>query len=535
MRLLQGLLVLMVAGSTGLAQTEGREVRKLSLEDSIAIALQHNLDIQIRQYDPEIVHFNLGAVYGSYDPIFSAAGDHDYNQSPGGFDPQGRPFGGTETESDSFRSALQGILPWGLAYNLGVNLTDTYGTRPELSQVVTGTQLITNTFFDVQNNQTVQFLSTNFVSDVVAIREPFENTSGSVGLFTLRQPLLRNFWIDNTRLQIQLEKRNIQISELELKNQIMTTVTAVEQAYYNLIFAQENVKVQQKALELAERLLSENRKRVEVGALAPLDEKQAESQVASSRADLLAAQGTEDTQQRILKNLLSDDYTEWKDVFIAPTATLFAMPQQFNLQDSWQRGLTLRPDLQQQKLNVEKQGLVVRYNRNQLYPQLDLVGTYGYNASSDEFSGALGQFSNFENPFWSYGAQISMPLTQTSARNNYKASKATKEQIQLQLKQLEQVVLISIENAIANARTSFQRVDATRQARLYAEAALEAEQKKLESGKSTSFVVLQLQRDLTQARSAEIRALADYNIALSQVALNEGSTLEHRKITLEVK
>jgi outer membrane protein TolC len=341
--------------------------------------------------------------------------------------------------------------------------------------------------------------------------------------------------IDSTRLQIFLDKQNLKISELDLRFQLITTITAVEQAYYDLIFSRENVKVQQKALELADRLLTENKKRVEVGALAPLDEKQAESQAAASRADLLAALGNADTQQRVLKNLLSDDYMQWKDVTIEPTVAMLAMPEKFDLQESWRRGLSQRPDLLQQKLSLDKQGFVVRYQRNQLFPQLDLIGTYGYNASSTEFSGALDQIARRDNPFWSYGAQMTIPLSQRSARNNYKAAKATKEQIELQVKQLEQTVLIQIENAIALANTDFQRVSATREARVYSEAALEAEQKKLESGKSTSFEVLRLQRDLTSSRSAEIRALADYNIALAQIALNEGATLERRKVTLEFK
>ena len=102
-------------------------------------------------------------------------------------------------------------------------------------------------------------------------------------------------------------------------------------------------------------------------------------------------------------------------------------------------------------------------------------------------------------------------------------------------KQLEQSVLIAIENAVADGRTSLERTEATRQAALYAEAALKAEQLKLDSGKSTSFQVLELQSKLTSARTAEIRALADYNIALAVIALNEGSTLERRNVTLKVK
>jgi outer membrane protein TolC len=532
------MLLLALAGLsvTTMAQTNAvRNVRRMSLEDCIEVSLEHNLNIQIRRFNPEIARFALGAVYGAYDPVFSASGEHDYSRSPGGIDPQGRPFGGTETDSDRFSTGIQGFTPWGLSYNLGGNITDQYGTRPTLGSVPSGTALVTNTFFDIANNQTVQFLSTNTTSSLVSIREPFETTFGSVGLFQLRQPLLKNFWIDSTRLQIYLDRRNIRISELDLRLEIMTSITSVERAYYNLIFAQENIKVQQKALELAERLVAENRKKVEVGALAPLEEKQAEAQAAGNRAELLNALGTEDTLQRVLKALLSDDYSQWKDVSIQPTITLVALPERFDLHESWQRGLAQRPDLQQERLSLDKQAYIVRYQKNQLYPQLDLIGTAGYNASGKEYSGAFDQFANRDNPFWSYGAQLNIPLMRSNARNNYRSAKATKEQIELQVKQLEQNVLIQIEDSIAVANTRFQQVTATREARIYAEAALEAEQKKLESGKSTSFEVLRLQRDLTTARSAEIRALADYNIALAEIALNEGSTLERRHVTLESK
>ncbi|PYJ59941.1 MAG: hypothetical protein DME24_11245, partial [Verrucomicrobia bacterium] len=213
-----------------------------------------------------------------------------------------------------------------------------------------------------------------------------------------------------------------------------------------------------------------------------------------------------------------------------------AVPQSFNKQESWERGLSLRPDLLQAKLSLEKQGYVVRFQKNQLFPQLDLFGTYGFNAgNTPEYSGALGQFQRGTSPFYSAGAQVTLPLRNAGARNNYKAAKATKAQITLQLKQLEQTVLVQIENAIAIAVTSFERIKATREASRYAQDALEAEQKKLENGKSTNFEVLQLQKNLTAARSAEIRALADYNIALAELALNEGTTLERRHVTLEVK
>jgi outer membrane protein TolC len=317
----------------------------------------------------------------------------------------------------------------------------------------------------------------------------------------------------------------------------MTTVTSVENAYFNLIYAADSVVVQQKALELAERLLAENKKRVEVGAMAPLDEKQAEAEVASRRADLLTAQRAYLDQQNALKNLVTDDYGSWHGTRIEPAAKLDASPYVPNLTDSWARGLTMRPDIEQFRVDLERQDITIRYQKNQLYPQLDLVGTYGYQAGGvAEFSDAITQISDRDNPFYSIGAQFSIPLGGNRAtRNNLRAARTTKAQAVLELKKLEQNVMVEIDNAVGQVRTSFQKVEATRQARIYAQAALEAEQKKLENGKSTSFQVLQLQRDLVSAASSEIRALADYNIARALLALAEGSTLERSGIALQVR
>ena len=127
------------------------------------------------------------------------------------------------------------------------------------------------------------------------------------------------------------------------------------------------------------------------------------------------------------------------------------------------------------------------------------------------------------------------PLANVSARATFKKSKLELEGLKLTLKNLEQKIMVTIDNDIRQAQSGYERVGATRAAREYATDALDAEQKKLESGKSTSFVVLQLTRDLTSARSAEISALANYNNALAQLALDEGATLERRHVTLEIK
>jgi outer membrane protein TolC len=138
-------------------------------------------------------------------------------------------------------------------------------------------------------------------------------------------------------------------------------------------------------------------------------------------------------------------------------------------------------------------------------------------------------------PFYSYGGQLIFPIGNTGARATYRKSKLTMEQYVLTLKKLEQTIMITIDNDITQAKSSYQQVAATRAAREYAADALDAEQKKLESGKSTTYTVLQMQRDLTTARGNEIQALDNYNKALSQLSLDEGSTLQRLSINIEVK
>lgn len=494
MRFITLVLTVLLATSAASSRAAEPTVRVLSLEDCIKIALEHNLDIQIEQLNPDIAAFDLRANYGSFEPALTLSGSHSKVEA----------INGDKSETDSFGSAIGGLLPWGMDYSLGLRMNDNFGT-------------------------TLDAVGTNFT------RNPFEGASANAGFFQVRQPLLRDFLIDRTRLNIYVAKNRLKTSEMFLRQQIMTTITQVERAYYNFIFSEENVKVQEKALQLAEQLVADQRRRVELGALAPLDEKQAESQAAARRADLLAARVSRDFAHRELKGLLSDAYNEWMNATIQPTETLTAIPQQFDLSKSWRKGEVSRPDLIMARIELENQDRNVRLARNQRLPSLDIVGDAGYAGAGREFSSAFTQVRRTDYPYYTYGLEMSIPIGNTVARNNHRIAKTTREQQALRYKQAEQNALISIENAVATGRTSLERTEATRQAALYADEALKAEQMKLEKGKSTSFFVLELQAALTAARSAEIRALADYNIALATIALEEGSTLERRNVTLKVK
>ncbi len=243
MQVTRSLLAALVAVAALPLTGEETRTRQLSLEDCIQMALQHNLDIQVVRREPQIAQLNLSLAYAGYDPVFSAGYNHYFNQNPGSFNPNINLFiPGSETESDVANLGLSGLLPTGLSYSLTGSAAESEGSQ---KSVVLGT-----------------------VVDV-----PFQNANSSAGI-QMRQPLLKNFWIDGTRLNVTLSRRNLKISDLAVQRQIMATVAAVEQNYYQLIASIESVKVQEMALQLAQKLLAENRKRVEVGVLAPLDEKE---------------------------------------------------------------------------------------------------------------------------------------------------------------------------------------------------------------------------------------------------------------------
>ena len=176
----------------------------------------------------------------------------------------------------------------------------------------------------------------------------------------------------------------------------------------------------------------------------------------------------------------------------------------------------------------------MKLRKNQLWPELDLVGSYRVaELNNVGYGRAIGDLGYGRNPTYSYGVQMEIPLGNRAARARLSSAKAVKERSLMDYKKLEQQIMVDIDDAVKLIRSDFERVEATRAARAFAQEALAAEQKKLENGKSTSFLVLQFQRDLTVRSSDEIKALADYNNALAELANREGTSMERNHINMK--
>lgn len=507
---LAGLVVTIPLLAGGQSTKQFSAARPVSLRQCFDLALARNLDLQIEHLNSEIAGFNLFSSYGVYVPSLSARAEHDFISSPSDFDPKkaGLDFP-YQMQNDLVEPGLKGKLPTGLSYGLNA-YTREDNARTDLS-----------------------FDPNSFKTYPGGIRNT--NNYYSEARLDLQQHLLRDFWIDADREQILLRRKDVKISQHALRFQIMKTLLAVELSYNDLLTARESVRVQEKALQLREQLVAETRRRVQVGDLPPLDAEQAETQLELTRTALTAANEFYVSTQNILKGLLTDDFRSLMDVELVPTDALLAVEQTVNRSESFARAMENRPDLAEARLAVEKSDVAVRFRKNQLFPNLDLVGSYGGLGVADQAGSSINNAFSFGNQEYSYGVVLSFPLSNVSERGYYRASKAARQIAQLELKKAEEALLLQIADFVNRAQSRFAQVTSTRKARVFAESALAAEVKKLQNGLSTAFFVLQLQETLTAARTAEIQAIADYNKVLAQLSFAEASILEKHHLSLEGK
>jgi len=448
----------------------GAEERTLSLGECVLLALDHNLDLQSGRGDPLVSAQNLREAAAGYEPSFRVRSEYRSTTT----DQDGVL---DETDGGSYEAGLAGQLAYGMTYSLGANRK----TTPNENSFVGG---------------------------------------------EVRQPLLKNRSIDSLRLKIGLNRLDLQSSRSGFHDLLMNVVTGVEFAYYDLVAARDRLRIIQQANELAAELVKSHRKQVEVGRMARLDEKQAQAAVATSEASLLAASNLVTRRENALKLLITDDFADWVDTTIVPTSAMQDKVTAVSREASWAQALRNRPDIIRAKLQLEKEDVQLRFAKNQRFPSLDLAASYG-------LSGTDENVRDGETPDYSVGLVFSMPLGNGEARARIEARRIRKQQALLAYKKLEQRVMAEVVNALNDVQSSAGRVTATAQARAFAETALEAEEKKLANGKSTNFIVLQLQNDLTQARLNETLAIVDYNRALATLALREASTLKRHSIALE--
>ncbi|MFQ5816935.1 MAG: TolC family protein [Terriglobia bacterium] len=513
----------------------------LSLQDAIYLALENNLDIAAARYGPDIAETDILRTKGG--GLARGAGGVGTATALGG-----GPVG-------SFDPTVSYSFNWSRRI------------QPQTSTFLTGTNKLTTT--PITNgftyNQSFQ-TGTSFSITYDAFRQstnatrtsfnPFFTSSLQVGF---SQRLLNGFGLGPNRRFIRVAKNNQQISDQAFLQQVMETISAVKDAYWELVFAREDVKVKEQSLALAEKLYQDNQRQVEIGTLAPIEVVRAESEVARTRQDLIVSQTTLLQQQITIKDLIArnpmDPLLALVEIIPTEPVEVPELPEVIPVQDAIQIAMEKRPEIIQAQLDLKNRGITRRAVRNSMLPSVDVFGFY----SGSGLAGALNPLAEFDPifnlppsgefiggfsrsftqaiqrdfPNYGFGVSITIPIKNRAAQADTARAALEERQSEVRYRRTVNQIIRDVRNAQILLQQSRARIDAAEKARLLARETMEAEQKKLQLGASTIFLVIQAQRDLAAAQSLEVRTRVDFKRA--QVGFDQalGRTLERSNVKVE--
>jgi outer membrane protein len=554
----------------------------LSMNDAIALALENNLDIAISRYNLQIADTDVlrtkagGTLLGVNTGVVLG--------TPGG----GVGGFGAATTTSGGAGGTQGGLGGAASGTLGI-VSSTLGIGSPIASydpIVTGTlQLDRNdqpstSFFSggFQTTTTVNWAYQQAFTTGTQMSVVFDNTRfgqanpvptvspqlNSNFRFQLTQHLLQGFGFNANKRFIVIARNNRQISDVAFRLQITTTVDQIQNMYWDLVNAYENVKVQQDALALAEKTLSDNKKQVEIGTLAPIEIVRAQSQVATNQQSLIVAKTQLELNQLLVKNALSRALVDPAliEAEVIPTDTMRITNEEAVVpsQDLINDALTHRPELAESRLDLTNRAVSMKAVKNALLPSVDLFAYYGgqglggsqnpANVCGDPRSipglctdpgnalppvsigGTLGQLFDSSHPDKGAGISINIPLRNRTAQANQIRSQLEYRQAQLRLQQVENEIRIEVRNAQFALQQNQASVIAAQAAVDLAQQSLDAEQKKYALGASTTTLVLQQSSALTQARSNLVAARATYEKSRVELDRATGLLLEHNGIDL---
>jgi len=449
-------------------------------------------------------------------------------------------------------------------------LQDQHLSTPEANSLVAGTSVLTN------NTVTGNLGLAQGFSTGTQINAGFNNlrqssnssrstynpyTSSNLGV-TVTQPLLRGFGPSVNRRFIRIAKNNEKASDLLFRQQSIETVAGIIRLYYDLVSLLDDVGVKRQTLATAQRLYSDNQAKVEQGTLAPIELVRAQAQVAAARQDLANSEGFELQQELIVKTLLSRRGTAdpaLREARVVPTTPIEVppaadtTPSEQYISDAFQN----RPELQGGRIQIENTQIALEGTRNQMKPELDLVGTLqnaglagqanplapmnstgvvtnpADPALTGGFGGSLEQILRHNYPSYAFGIQLNLPLRNRIAEADYIRDETQLRQSQVRLQQLQNQIRLEVEGAIIAISRARAAYEAAVEARQLQEQSLEIENEKFANGLSTNFLVLQYQGFVAQSRSTEVAARGAYVKARTALERATGKTLENHNISIE--
>ena len=467
---------------------------RLSVDDAVKLALDQNVDLRAARLDPQISDTRVAAAASAFKPSLTTSVQRSNQlQPPASF----LIPAATRTDVATSSAGVTQRIPWfGTSYTVSWNAARTDS----------------NSFLNSFNPLLQSGLS-----------------------FTVSQPLLRDLFVDTSRQQLATSRVNRDIADARLRETLVRTTADVKAAYWNLVSAHANVEARRSALTLAEELVRVNQAKVDVGQSPPLDLVSAQAEVASDREQLIIAE-TAVKQAEDQLRLLIFDPTErevWRttlDLVDSPPVGMAPL----DLEAAVTNALSGRADLTRARKDIENAQTNVRFANNQKLPDVRLNASYQANGlggtqvlrtggfpgtivgpgTATDFGSVLNQLFGRDYPTWSVGVNVSYPLGESAEQANAARAALERAQADERLKSDEGRVIQQVRDAGWKVEMNAKRIETARAARELAEQRLDAERKRFEVGMSTSFLVIQAQRDLAQAKTNELGSVLAYDLAL---------------------
>jgi outer membrane protein TolC len=547
----------------------------LSLNDAIALALEDNLDLAISRYNLAIAETDIMRAKAGASVRGVAAGLVQGTPGGGiggfGMGASGAGAGGTSggaggagTGSAGLVQSTLGVGPPVDSYDPMLNaqllinhvatpLSNTVTTGvPSYEQNIGGANVSYSQAFATGTKMAVEFNNSRLADNsVFSILVPQVNSSLRL---TLRQHLLSGFGFGPNLRFIRIARNNREISDVAFRNQVIATVSQIQNIYWDLVNAYEDAGVKERSLALAEKLLADNREQERIGSMAPIEVTRAANEVASRKQEAILARTTLRLQQLLMKNAITKTLNDpvIAAVPVVPTDTMILPENEpaVPVQDLITEALAHRPELIQGRIDLSNRDISKKAAANELLPAIDLLAWYGtsglagvQNAQNPQlapgavlrtgFSNAFSRLFANDFPDYAVGISINLPLRNRAARADQIRSELEFRQAQLRLQQLQNQIGIEVRNADFTAEENRARVDAARTARDLARHTSEIEEKKRSLGASTSVDVMQAQRDLAQAESALVAAMSAYEKSRVELDRVTGRTLLRNGIDVE--
>ncbi len=481
--------ILGASGAAALLLAATGRAEKLTLDDAIRTALEHNQTVKVVDYGRKIARANVTAAWGQFDPTIDFHDQFSDDATPSPELPLGTPL---NVKSRDIGVALDGLTPWGLTYSIG-------SSRGRLA------------------GEPGTFLPESFMS------------GDSV---TITQPLLRGFGFGANLYNVRVAKADRAISDANYRQGLIDLVTNVIIAYNDLIQAHEGARIAVLYRDEVARLAADNERRFRAGAVAEADVIQARAQAASLEEQVIIAVRSLRDSENQLRRLMGGSHFEVNgpEIDLAPPADVRPITAQPDL--DIKTAFIKRPDYESFRQNVYKQKAARSLANNALLPRVDVVASAGYNGLDETYRASWDQVRGDQNRSRSIGLVVSVPLTFTEGRGKVRAARLTVRQSEEDLRRLEADIALEITTDAAQLETTRARVESLKNAYLLTDQTLQAEIKRLKAGTGDTFVILQKQQDLANIEYRQIAAISDQRKAIATYQRALGTTLEVNHVGL---